>query len=492
LATFIKILPIQNIKRFDTPPILTGEQRKKFFTMQKWVIELLNTFTLSTNKIGFLLQLGYFRAFNKFTQEMKELLIKETDLLTSRQQKPRLIFMSLVDFLQSKKIQVPTYYTFAEIITESLINYEKELVMTINKSLTKEEKEMLDDLLKKEETEIEPKRYTITNLKSQNHSIRAGKIKENIEDYEYLESIFSSILPVLNKLKLPLKVIKYYAEVVFRSQVFQLSRRDDNRYLYLISFLVNNFYELNDMLVIKVNKAVQQSKNSVEREERELLFENKYSKMDLMKNIALGLTQKKNAVGSIKNIMFDTAISPLNKIEAVIRILEKDSETDKVIDEDLLHIDDEINRLSNNEDYYDTLEKKSRKLQNRVSSIIKHFIFDIETSNNDLLNALIYFKEKDGRIDANAPLNHFDDKELKVLFDKHKKVRVSLYKILLFIKLSHGIRSGALNLHYSYNYRAFENYLISIKLWNKNKAEYLERSGLSEFIIWDDVEKGLK
>lgn len=542
MTTFIKILPPRNINLFDNPPVFTGEQRKQMFTAQNWVLKLLETFTSPTNKIGFILQLGYFRAvnkfytnkkyhkkdiefvarnlkinsneisiteykdrtflrhqeiilekigFKKFTPEIKKELVTEAELLTSRQQKPRLIFMSLVDFLQTKKIQVPNFYTLAEIITESLNNYENKLVQIINESLSKDEADLMDDLLEKEDSET-VSRYTLTALKSHSHSIRAGKIKENIEDYEYLEMLFQKIYPVLDRLQLTPKMIKYYADVVCRSQVFQISRRDNNRYLYLIAFIVNSFYELNDMLVLKVNKAVQQSKNSGEKEEKDLLFENRLSRAKIMKNVASGLSQQKQALSLIKKIMFDPSSSPETKIEAAIRILEQDIEKEKKIDEDLALIDDEISRISNNADYYDTLEAKSRKLQKKVSEIIKHFKFDEKTSNTDLLDTIEYFTKKDGKIDTNAPLDIFDAKELKVLFDKKKKIRISLYKILLFIKISHGIRSGILNLMHSYDYRAFENYLIPLNAWEDKKQNFLERSGLSEFEQWDNVEQGLK
>jgi len=146
--------------------------------------------------------------FKKFTPNMKELLIKESELLTSKQSKPRLIFMSLVDFLQTKKIQVPTYNTLAEIITESLKTFERNLVQTIDAILTEYERELIEDLLEKEDSESVSGRYTLTALKNHSHSVRAGKIKENIADYEYLEQLFKKISPVLDKIKLPPKVIK--------------------------------------------------------------------------------------------------------------------------------------------------------------------------------------------------------------------------------------------------------------------------------------------
>ncbi|MDX9806275.1 MAG: Tn3 family transposase [bacterium] len=543
MPRFIKILSSQNIKSFDNPPELSGEHRKQMFTVQNWVMDILETLPNPTNKVGFVLQLGYFRAvnkfysssrfrqndieyvsrnlnlkmesvnisaykyttserhqqiileemeFRKFTSAMRDRLAKEAALLTSRQQKPRLIFMSLVDFLQTEKIQVPSYNTLAEIITDSLKNYERDMVRTVNGSLTEDEKALIDNLLEKEDSGTELNRYTLTSLKNHSHSIRAGKIKDNIKDYEHLENLFNIISPILKNTGITSEAVKYYADAVFRSQVFQISRRDDNRFLYLISFIVNSFYELNDMLVLKVNKIVQQSINSGEKEEKEQLFENRMTKTELIKNVADGLVFKKQSLAAIKKIMYDPASSPAEKIEAAISILEQDSMKDKEISEHLVLINTEIRRISCNADYYDSLEAKSRKLQNKVSDIIRHFTFDEKTSDSDLLESVDYFQKKSGKIDSNAPLHLFDNAELKVLFSADHKIRVSLYKILLFIKVSNGIKSGALNLVHSYDYRAFEDYLIPPQIWGKKKSEYLERSGLTGFENWSAVEENLR
>ncbi|MEA1972187.1 MAG: Tn3 family transposase, partial [Candidatus Cloacimonadota bacterium] len=430
--------------------------------------------------------------FKKFNSYYKKILMKEVELLTVSQLKPRLIFMSLIDFLQTNKIQIPSYNTLAEIITQSLKIFERKLVQTIKDSLTEKETKLIDELFEKENSESATGPYSLTAMKTHSHSVRAGKIKENIADYKYLEKLFMVIFFVLGKIKLTPNIIKYYADVVFRSQVFQISRRDENKYLYLIAFIINNFYELNDMLVLKVNKAVQQSKNSGEKEKKELIFENRISVTEIMKKVASGLISKKHTVALIKRIILDSTLSPEEKIESVMEILNKDDESKDRIDNDLVLVNEEISRVSDDADYYDSLEAKSVKLQNKISDIIKHLIFDEKYSNEDLINTINYFKDKNGRISKNAPLILFEDKEQKILFYNNGKIRISLYKILLFIKISHGIKSGTLNLLYSYEYRAFAHYLISQSLWENNRKEYLERSGLSKFKSWDNIKENLK
>ena len=52
-------------------------------------------------------------------------------------------------------------------------------------------------------------------------------------------------------------------------------------------------------------------------------------------------------------------------------------------------------------------------------------------------------------------------------------MKISLYKALLFIHISDGIRSGILNLKYSYKYKRFEEYLISKEEFTNKKNELL-------------------
>lgn len=544
MPTFIKILSSQEIKRFENPPIFDRDQRKQMFKMQSWVKNALESLDTPINKIGFMLQLGYFRAatrffsshkyhlrdieyvakhlkvkvsdmhfdqykrttfrrhqqiivdtlgYQKYTGNVQELLINEAMYLTSLHQKPKIIFWSLVDLLNTRKIQVPSYNALSIVITETIKNFELILVDQINTSLSEAEKAALDSLLIKENEESVTSSYLLTSLKSHNHSLKANKIKENLEDHEFLEGIFRVIYPVVLKINLTTRVLKYYADVVIRSQTFQISRREDNRYLYLIAFIVNNYFELNDMLVLKLNKSVQQSKNAGAKDEKEMLFENRVTKTELMRKAKNGIHKKIVTIDTIWDVVNNPEIDPTLKIEEVIKVLQEDKkDTEKHLDEDLALIDHEIERATNNADYFDTLEARSKKLQNKVAGIIKKLTFDELSSQPVLIDAINYFKNKDGKIEKNAPLSFLEDKELKVLFDSIGKIRVSLYKILLFIKVSHGIKSGALNLLYSYDYKAFEEYLIDGNVWSNKKTEILKRAGLSSFSNWVNIETNLK
>lgn len=255
MGTHIQILAPKHIKVFDFPPEFNAKERKRFFNLPRWTAKLMQTFRNPTNMVGFILQLGYFRAVNKFFsssrfhhrdiqfvakklnvcidiiklsqytrttferhQEIilkklgvrkfdvaaKDLLLKEALSLCSKQIKPRLIFMSLVDFLREKKIEIPNYNALAEIISNALRDFEKSLLTTIEKRLSAEEKQLLDGLLKfgeeymdGEKQDAKIKRYKITLLKKSHQSTKPSRIKENIHDLQCLQSLFQEIVPVM-------------------------------------------------------------------------------------------------------------------------------------------------------------------------------------------------------------------------------------------------------------------------------------------------------
>jgi len=250
-----KILNRNDIKAFEFPPQFNGVERKQFFYLPNWASHLVLNFRTPSNQVGFILQLGYFKAvgrffvarefyqkdiefiarrfgfqpekldfdsykertfirhqdvirenigIHKFDKKNQALLEKEAFILASKQIKPRLMFLSLVDFLRTQKIEIPNYYTFAEIITDALRYFEKFLIENIQKRLSLDEQRLLDQLLEfgaeyadgdKQDSKI--KRYKITLLKKSHQSTKPTKIKANIKDLQCLENLFKEIEPTL-------------------------------------------------------------------------------------------------------------------------------------------------------------------------------------------------------------------------------------------------------------------------------------------------------
>jgi TnpA family transposase len=535
----IKILNNNDSKVFENPPQFSGEERKQFFYLPNWADDLVKIFKTPTNQVGFILQFGYFKAtgrffvarkfhqndiefianrfgynleeldfsgykegslirhqeiildnmgVRKFSRALHKLLVKEAGIMASKQMKPRFMFLSLIDFLKSQKIEIPGYHVFEDIITDSLRFFEKSLIEKIQKRLSSEEKQILDQLLEigeeytdgdKQNSKI--KRYKLTLLKKTNQSTKPSKIKENIKDIQSLEGLFKDINPVISSLDLSSELIQYYAQVVIKSQIFQTNRREERKYLLLISFVAYQYYRLNDVLIDILMQSVQSTFNTTEREHKDFFYHQRRERSKQFNAFSQKITDHLSTVEQAKIILEDQLLSSDAKIVRLQMLFSEKIDRGSVqIQNQLSQLGTEANRITKNTDFYDLLESNSVKLQNRVSEIVKNIHFDSQTSNALLIQAINYYKQKDGNLDDKAPVDFLDVKEQKILTDSNGKFRVSLYKALLFSKVAEGIRSGALNLKFSYKYRAFDDYLILQEVWENNKEELLKKAGLTE------------
>src|SRR5918996_324171 len=230
---------------FESPPIFTARDRKKYFSFPQGVIKRIQKLT-PQNKTYFLVMYGYFKATNKFyTRQFHQkdlnfvtekfgvpsnvafeykrrtyLNHRETILtycgyikftpatvpslaaalapLIRSHTRPKAILYQSCEFLAKQKIEIPSYHTLASLITIELKSHEKALAETLVKLLTKEHKQMFDNLLSKSPA---TKRYQLTLLKKFTQSTRPTKIKENITDLVLLKELFATVSSLLHSVQ---------------------------------------------------------------------------------------------------------------------------------------------------------------------------------------------------------------------------------------------------------------------------------------------------
>lgn len=549
MATLISVLSQPDLKRFELPPVLSEEDRVTFFELPQWACHVIETLRTPTNKAGFVLQLGYFRAvnkffspkdfhtndvayvsrplgisekniylntyektsyerhqsiilenlgFRKFNNKVKKIVQKEADALSKKLMRPRSLFMSLVDFMRSKRFEVPSYHVLSDIISESQKVGEGCLYTKVDLHVSKAHKCFLDNLLDisdeylgEEKRDLKVKRYKITLLKKSHQSTKPSRIKENINDLVCLKELFDELEYDIRAVGLPPETIQYYAGIAIKSQVFQLARRDERKYLYLLAFVINQYYRLNDVLADVILQSVQSSLNSSSREHREQIYKTRSNRHLIIKDLAGRVSNNLDLLKELEYIVNAEDISDAEKL-AKIRSLLGRKEDHNQIENQLRSLEQEANRILKDDDYYDILEKKSLSLQNRVSPILKVLVFDESESDKNVFTAIKYFKKKDGNLGYDAPLGFLDDDQSKVIFDMKGKLRVSLYKFFLFQQIAEAIKSGVLNVKHSYKYRPFETYLISKERWKKEKHELIDRAGLLGFEDFGKIEPELK
>lgn len=535
--SIIKILEDSQRKEFEKPPKLTYTQRKFIFALPQWA-EIEHKSMLDTNRVGFTLQMGYFKACGRFfktetfykddflfVQKLlgifinlelfkesydrvsvhrhrqtilenfgiipfgrneKESLFQEAIRLLKKQASPSKVFYSLTTFLRSHRIEIPTYFALASIITDAFRQRDSLLISLIEKNLGEDTQKMFDKMLSIDEDSNE-KTYLLTQLKKSQELMKPTAIRANISDYKYLKAIYKQISPLLVLMDISDEMIHYYAQFVIRSQVFQVSRRE-NRYIMLVCFVAYQYRFLGDLLIETFLRAAQQFENTAQREVKETIYQNHIDNQISMEQLFDLASQMADELIRVEKVTLDFGKTNDEKAnywvdwvnsEIFLKFKNSKKEVEKLKKGAYLKKDDA---------YYQTITEKSRILQYRVSDILRNI--DFSCDNAALKKALEDFKHKNGNV---------GDKFVDTFLKKHEKdilarstSATSLYKVLLTQYVSNGIKSGQVTLMDSFSYKAYENYLIDDKTWQKDKQELLEKTNSTWFLDWKVVENQLK
>ena len=529
----MRILNAVEQEAFESPPVFNSAQRKQYFDFPFALRQIAVGLHKPTHELGFLLSCAYFKATKQFfaprdfhpqdiehlagqlglspddcdagdysdrtRQRHQQLILKfygyrafdrkaklfiatEVAAMVRSQLKPRLIFWRCVDLLVQEKVQVPNYFRLADLILAAINRRKKELTALLEEKLPADTRELLDALfvqstsLDGEPMVSKTAAYKLTLLKKLSQSTKPGKIKERVADLALIEGLYHRLQPVLDALDLNDDGIRYYANSVIKSEIFQVTRRaDEDRYLHVVAFIVHQYYRLQDNLIDVLLASVQGYQNSAQREHKEQRYASRAQRNQLIKTLLRYLD--KDLLGILSEIQTITNADTLSDAEKVERIRMVVQGRDE---QGLTTLRTELVTELSDDDYFTILKARSVRIQNRVSPILKALRFQGEASAGPLLAAIEYFREKDGVIDRGAPLDFLKPDERNAVVD-NPKFRVSLYKALLFLHVQSAIKSGTLNLVHSYKYRPLDDYLIDRERWERDRDQLLERAGLQGF-----------
>lgn len=240
--SIIKVLDPAQSREFDKPPKFSYSQRKIMFSLPQWAEIELDAIITPTNKVGFILQLGYFKASGRFFKVetylkddfafilriykivefdftsfkevyhkvdvfrhrplilrnfgiipfdiiQKEKLYLEAVRLLKKQANPRGVFYSLALFLRSNQVEIPTYFTIASVLTEAIRKRDAQLMEIINQNLSPNLQEIFDKMLSINEDSNE-KRYLLTQLRKSKEVMKPNAIRANMKDYKSLKEYY--------------------------------------------------------------------------------------------------------------------------------------------------------------------------------------------------------------------------------------------------------------------------------------------------------------
>lgn len=532
----MRILNKREQEAFDRPPVFDHAERKQMLSLPTSLLEIAKTMRTSSSRIGFLLMSIYFRAskrfflpqdfhvrdinavarllnlseadfkpdtytettrlrhqkrildfygFQLFDATAEQLIKTEIAVMTRSQLKPKLIFERCLDMLLQNRITLPHSNSLTSLIRAGLKQRRQELSRLVDDHLLPNAKKLLDDLFEMDQGE---NRYRLTLLKRLSQSTKPSKIKESVADFQVLLELYQQFSDVLPVLELGSEGIRYYAGSVVRSQIFQLTRRtDSDRYVHAIAFITHQLYRLQDNLIDAWLNVIRSFQNTACREHKEQIFMQRKESNKKTLNLLNRLdTDVLGVIRQVRLLADNEDLSDHEKIDR-IRLLVDTSPEDTIND-----IRNDLTQSQSDKSYYDHLETRSVRLQNRLSPILKVVNFQANADDCPLLAAIDHFKTVDGVIShKDAPLEFLDPDEYKAVFKEDGHFRPSLYKVFLFIHIANAIKAGNLNLLLSYKYRPLNDYLIAPSDWKREKHELMQRAGITEFADPDIVLKSL-
>ncbi len=528
----MKILSAAEQERFNKPPVLNSFQRKQFFEVTTGLLDIAYTLRKPILQIGFLLACGYFRAskrffmpndycprdveyvarklgfkcedfnpkeylrgrihyhrqlildffgFRSFNKSEEKFIKQEVSEMVRSQLKPKLIFWSSVDLLIRKRIQIPGYDHLSKIILAALNQRKKVLTTIIDQKLRPNTRALLDKLFV-QESEEKHARYKLTLLKNLSQSTRPVQIRERADDLAYLTVLYESIEPVLPLLDLGHEGIRYFANSVIKSDIFQLNQRErEDRYIHVVAFIVHQYYRLHDNLIDTLLSTVKSFLNSAQRDQKDRCYAENKERSPSLKSIVDSLDEDVfTLLKHIREVTQDEESDDTDKLTRICNLLDANNDSIPQAEQQWDFLKQCIVSEVGNSRYYDILEDRSIRLQNRASPVIKALRFQGKADASTLLDAIAYFKDKNGVIGKNVPLDFLEPQEFKAVTNDNA-FRPSLYKALFFIHVSGAIKSGKLNLKHSYKYQPLDEYLISKQRWEQEKETLLARAGLQHF-----------
>jgi TnpA family transposase len=514
---------------FDSPPVFTKPQRPAYFVVTDDIRKTLSSLRTPTTKVGFLLQLGYFKHSGKFFDSatfrkrdiqyirgflnitekvdfsdyhpsrimqhqtrIRQLLgwsafgddnathiARHVQLQVEQQIKPEQVFSAAVEFCWQQRIEVPTYNQLANVITDSFNIVESAWLTQLEQSLSPNNCDALDALL--ESTEESP--ALLGEIKPINQSLQPKDIKKNVEACRVFADRFTQFETTYGQFKMHEKATEHYATWVQKATITQLKAFPNRykRYLHLLAFIQHQYSTRQDVLVDILLKTTQTALNTAAKNEDSSDLKKRGEQKDAIRVVTKARRSSQRLIDEIARVTRCEDTSSSEKVTKIQQLLDdhdalQSAQQDNQVQQSEAFLEKQLDPAK----YYDVLENRSMRLQHRASPILKHLVFDAKTSDTDLLAAITHFQETDGTVGKVAPLAFLPAKE-QALFAEGNDFRISLYKILLFREVSTALRAGKLNLKHSYRYRAIQDYLIPIDQWLRERNHLLKMAGLEKF-----------
>lgn len=294
-----------------------------------------------------------------------------------------------------------------------------------------------------------------------------------------IQQLYEQLSDLIDAMQLNPSAIRYYGELVLHYSVYKIQRRKaSSRYLHLLAFVVHQRWQLEDMMMDSFLYLVRKYFNRANKQYKEQIFEQHQEQRPIVRKVFNGYLNIAQRQEQALSVLWaeDNQLDDAKRIALLRQILPKDAidaQETALVEQTQQQYD-----AQEQDNYPDILASLSKALQQKVNPIIKQIHFNTDSSASDLMVAIETFKKKEGAITASVPMDFLTEDQQKMVFDEDGKFRISLFKMLFFQALQHGVKAGTLNLKYSARYKAYDDYLIPASTWKTKKTQLLKSAQL--------------
>lgn len=290
----LRILDNDEIDALYGRPRFTPDERQLYFTLTPAEQAACRRFRSLSSRLGFILQLGYFKAkhlffsftFAEVADDVAVILARhfptelragfapltkpamlhqravilelfgyrpchaaERQLLLNRAQhlarlstKPVYLFRELIRYLTEQRIVAPGYTTMQDTIGKALTTEQQRVSSILQAHLSPADIASLEQLLAQTE-----ERYLLTQLKHEPADFRLGVMREEVRRGETLRPLYQLAIRVVPLLAISPDAVTYYASLVGYYSVHRLQEFDRWLiYLYLLCFVIYRYHRFHD------------------------------------------------------------------------------------------------------------------------------------------------------------------------------------------------------------------------------------------------------
>lgn len=536
MPTVPNILTKQEIVDFESPAGFTNIQRSNLFELTPDAQQYFNGLKSNYSKLSFILQYGYFRHKGRFFKPekyavidikyiietynllplrkcLRELKVKRfkeklggANATRHREEILRLIgwsemtqyqkitlenyaewmakkqtgridlLFSIVDYCWQRHWVIPSYYELAKMVSAAYNQIEEKLEKLVEAVFSESDYQELMGLF-----DITKKgRSVLKDLIRIEQSTRPKAIYRNMKSHRQIKDLFVKYRNVIDALDLNEEAVKYYAGIVNKASTKQLreKQRRSTICLYLLAFIKDQFYLFQDYAMLGFLKSIESLNNKAKKYALERFYEDRNLYAAGVKEVLGDREEMLSMATEILATVEDSNLEDRRKLDIirnmVVNVL--DAQTDE-FESKIEALKKDTEKQLNNELYYEAVNQLAANFVRAWRGTIALFEFDSRYSKQPFLD---YIKDFQNGVESDV-LTLFDKKERQAL--ENPEYGQSLYQFIVLWSMKKNMKSGALNLVCSYDYRALETYMISDADWGEDtRIKTLEAASLLDLL----------